>query len=128
MLTTCSREELARLAPDVLGDALERGEIVHFPRCPIELPDEADLKFLREDLTAHLRNKNISYHPESDSVPGLRGDPGRAQRAKRILKEHARRVEALLTRVMPTLTRGWTVGTSSFRPIQENLIVELYSK
>jgi hypothetical protein len=119
VLATYSADELKRLAPDALGDALERGDIVHFPRCPIELPAEGDLKFLREDVTAHLRNKNISYHPESDSVPGLRGDPGRAQQAKRILKEHARRVEAFLTRVMPTLTRDWTVGTSSFRPIQE---------
>lgn len=120
MLTHYSSDEVGRLAPDTLGDALERGEIVHFPRCPIELPDEADLKFLREDLATHLRNKNVSYHPETDSVPGLKkSDPARTERAQRILKQHARRVEAFLTRTMPTLTRDWTVGTSSFRPIQE---------
>jgi hypothetical protein len=119
MLSSYSAEELSRLAPDALGDALERGEIVHFPRSPIELPGDADLKFLREDLAAHLRNKNVSYHPETDSVPGLKSDPVRTERAQRILKEHARRVEAFLTRTMPTITRDWTVGTSSFRPIQE---------
>jgi 3-deoxy-D-manno-octulosonic acid hydroxylase-like protein len=120
MLTRYSTEEVGRLAPDALGDALERGEIVHFPRCPIELPDEADLKFLREDLATHLRNKNVSYHPETDSVPGLKkSDPVRTERAQRILKQHARRVEAFLTRKMPTLTRDWIIGTSSFRPIQE---------
>lgn len=119
MFTSYSLDQVDRLAPDVLGDALERGEIIHFPKCPIELPDEADLKFLRGDLASHLRNKNVSYHPETDSVPGLKGDPVRAERARRILKEHARRVEDFLLRTMPTLTRDWTVGTSSFRPIQE---------
>jgi hypothetical protein len=120
MLASYSTDEVGRLPPDTLGDALERGEIVHFPRCPIALPDETDLKFLREDLATHLRNKNVSYHPETDSVPGLRkSDPARTERAQRILKQHAGRVESFLTRTMPTLTRDWTVGTSSFRPIQE---------
>jgi len=119
MLTRYSTDELSRLAPDVMGDALERGDIVHFPRCPIELPDESDLQFLREGVAGRLRNKNISYHPETDSVPGLRAEPDLVARAQRILKQHAGRVEAFLARTMPTLTRDWTVGTSSFRPIQE---------
>jgi hypothetical protein len=119
MLTSYTLDQLSRLAPNTLGDDLERGEIVQFPRCPIELPDESDLKFLREDLASHLRNKNVSYHPETDSVPGLKADPARTERAQRILKQHAARVEAFLQRTMPALTRGWTVGTSSFRPIQE---------
>jgi hypothetical protein len=119
MLSRYSVDEVGRLAPDVMGDALERGDIVQFPRCPIELPDEADLRFLREDVAGRLRNKNISYHPETDSVPGLKGEPDLVARAQRILKEHARRVEDFLQRMMPTITREWTVGTSSFRPIQE---------
>jgi hypothetical protein len=119
MLTSYTLDQLSRLAPNTLGDDLERGEIVQFPRCPIELPDESDLKFLREDLASHLRNKNVSYHPETDSVPGLKADPARTERAQRILKQHAARVEAFLQRTMPALTRDWTVGTSSFRPIQE---------
>jgi hypothetical protein len=119
MLTRYSIDELNRLAPDELGDALERGEIVHFPRAPIELPGDADLGFLREELPGRLRNKNISYHPETDSVPGLKAEPDIVERVERILKQHARRVEAFLQRMMPTLTRDWTIGTSSFRPIQE---------
>jgi hypothetical protein len=119
MLSSYPTDALERLAPDALGDALERGEIVHFPRCPIELPGEADLGFLREDLPGRLRNKNISYHPEIDSVPGLKAEPETVARAQRILKQHAERVEAFLQRTMPTITRDWTVGTSSFRPIQE---------
>ena len=119
VLTRYSIDELSRLAPDALGDALERGEIVHFPRCPIELPDDTELKLLREELPGRLRNKNISYHPEIDSVPGLKAEPGFVARTERILKQHAHRVEAFLQRMMPTITRDWTIGTSSFRPIQE---------
>jgi hypothetical protein len=119
MLASYSIDQLGRLAPDALGDALERGEIVHFPHCPIELPDESDLQFMREGVAGRLRNKNISYHPETDSVPGLKAEPDLVARAQRILKQHAHRVEAFLTRTMPTLARGWTIGTSSFRPIQE---------
>ncbi|MGH8621999.1 MAG: Kdo hydroxylase family protein, partial [Burkholderiales bacterium] len=119
MLTSYSPDELSRIAPDVLGDALERGEIVHFPRCPIELPDDAELKLLREELPGRLRNKNISYHPETDSVAGLKAEPGVAARVEGILKQHAGRVESFLQRTMPTITRDWTIGTSSFRPIQE---------
>ena len=119
MIARYSIDELGRLAPDALGDALERGEIVLFPRCPIELPGESDLEFLREGVAGRLRNKNISYHPETDSVPGLKAEPDLVARAQRILKQHAHRVEAFLMRTMPTLTRDWTIGTSSFRPIQE---------
>jgi len=119
MLTRYSLDELKRLAPDALGDALERGEIVLFPRSPIELPDDADLRFLRDELPGRLRNKNISYHPEIDSVPGLKAEPDFVARTQRILKQHAHRVEEFLKRMMPTITRDWTVGTSSFRPIQE---------
>src|SRR6266851_3838048 len=37
-------------AKDELSDALERGEIVYFPECPIALPPPEDLCFLREGL------------------------------------------------------------------------------
>jgi hypothetical protein len=119
VLISYPADELSRLTPDLLGDALERGHIAYFPHCPIELPDEADLKFLREDLPARLRNKNISYHPETDSVRGLKAAPDCAERTRRILKQHAQRVEAFLVKTMPTLTQDWTIGTSSSRPIQE---------
>ena len=34
-------------------------------------PPEADLDILRRDLPAHMKRKNVSYHPEADSVSGL---------------------------------------------------------
>jgi len=118
MLAEYSIERLKQTSPDALGDELERGEIVYFPTCPVPLPDPDDLVFLRDQLPELLKRKNVSYHPETDRV-GLKGAPELAERARRILKKHGEHVEAFLRRTMPSLTKDCTIGTSSFRPIQE---------
>src|SRR5919201_900645 len=40
-------------------------------------------------------------------------------RAARILREHWQSVRDFLQGAMPAFTRGWTPGTSSFRPMEE---------
>lgn len=116
MIFTC---DSAEWAPTALSGELERSHIVYFPKSPVAFPSKADLDFLREEAPAHLHRKNISYHPESDRVAGLRGGPAILERARRILQEHCGRVKEFLARALPTLARGWKVGTSSFRPLQE---------
>src|SRR5579864_6298273 len=119
MLATYSKAQLAQIAPDTLSDDLEKGNIVSFPECPIELPSAADLEFLRQEMPKHLASKNISFHPEAGKIIGIKGAPEVIERTQRILKEHNGRVQAFLTRTMPALTRDWLVGTASFRPLQE---------
>jgi hypothetical protein len=119
MLATYSLAQLRSAPPHAISDALERGEIVHFPECPVPLPSEEDLASLREALPRQLHVKNVSYHPESDRLHGVRDDAVLRERAYRVLKAHSRNVETFLHETIPALTRGWTVGTSSFRPIQE---------
>jgi len=119
MVRDYSKAELAGAARHEIGDVLEGGEIVRFPDCPFELPAAADLALLREELPKQLNTKNVSYHPESDSVHGISERPELRDVAKRVLKGHSAAVEAFLQRVIPHLTPHWTVGTSSFRPIQE---------
>src|SRR5437660_752699 len=53
------------------SDALERGRIVRFASCPIELPPSEDLDFLRGGLAPFLKDKNVSYYPEADRLTGL---------------------------------------------------------
>lgn len=118
MLHTFTPDETS-LKPSSTSDALERGRIVHFPQCPVPLPDEEDLEFLREELPRRLNLKNISYHPELNKVLGIKGDHHIVERAERILVEHSRHVERFLTGTIRSLARNWTVGTSSFRPVQE---------
>jgi hypothetical protein len=119
MLATYTPSRLAAAAPHEISDALERGAIVHFPECPLPLPSPEDLAFLREELPRQLDVKNVSYHPESDRLHGVKDDVALRERALRVLKAHSRNVEEFLERTIPALTRDWTVGTSSFRPIQE---------
>lgn len=99
--------------------ALEDGRVVHFARCPIALPSAADQEFLREGLAAFLRKKNVSYYPGAGKLTGLGAPPEVASRAQAILAAHSQRVSAFLENAMPGLTRGWTPGTSSFRPMEE---------
>ena len=61
--------------PKEIQDAMERAEVVYFERCPVELPNAADLDFMRDGLPRELQVKNISYHPESDSIPRFEAEP-----------------------------------------------------
>jgi len=101
------------------SDALERGRIVHFSRCPLPLPSSEDQEFLRQGLASHLRRKNVSYYPGAERLTGLQARRPILDRALRILRAHSLRVRDFLQRGMPEFTRGWTVGTSSFRPMEE---------
>ena len=113
--------DAARLAPgdSAIAEALESNHIVFFPRCPIRLPDEATLSYLRGDLPARLKLKNISYHPEADRIAGLDADAETSERLTGILRDHLAQVSAFLHERIAHLTADWTIGTCSFRPIQE---------
>src|SRR3989449_10641342 len=101
------------------AEALERGRIVHFPRCPLSLPSPDDQDFLREGLAPYLRRKNVSYYPDAEKLAGLRAPASVLDRARRILRDHCGRVRDFLQGGMPGFTRGWSPGTSSFRPMEE---------
>jgi hypothetical protein len=74
---------------------------------------------MREGLPRELQVKNISYHPESDSIPRFEAAPDVKDRVERILRTHGQRVEAFLRRAVPDFVPGWTLGTTSFRSIEE---------
>jgi 3-deoxy-D-manno-oct-2-ulosonic acid (Kdo) hydroxylase len=102
------------------AEALERGHIVHFPECPIDLPGAAEQDFLRQGLSAFLQSKNVSFYPDADKLSGLQAPAPVLARARDVLKGHSERVRRFLEREMPHFTRGWTAGTSSFRPLEEH--------
>ena len=106
-------------SPQEIEEAMERAEVVFWQRCPVELPNEDDLEFMRTGLPRELQVKNISYHPESNSIPRFEADPAVRDRIERILRTHGQRVEAFLRRATPDFVPGWTLGTTSFRSIEE---------
>src|SRR5690606_36770388 len=88
MTETYELRDYGNASPADIEDALERSEVVYFERCPVELPSDEDLALLRDGLPAGLKAKNLSYHPESDSVPRFDADPETRQRVETILRTH----------------------------------------
>ena len=119
MLLAVTDDEVDTLVPDQLADELEQGRIVLFPRTPVLLPTDADLAFLREKAGARLLAKNVSYYPEAHRLAGIKADPGVAERTLEILESYSTRVLTLLRRLMPRFMASARLGTTSFRPMQE---------
>jgi len=119
-LDTFDDARLKNLQPDVISDSLERGSIVYFPQSPVALPAEEDLEFFRQELPRLLKHKNISYHPEDGRTRGLdSADADVVERVNRVLKSVSADIAVFLGKVAPRLTDNWTVGTCSFRPLEE---------
>jgi hypothetical protein len=116
-VATFTTEQLSTGAS--ITEALESNHIVFFPSSPVPLPDAATLRYLRTELPARLKLKNISYHPEVDRITGFEGDAATTERLTRLLKEHLASVSAFLRRQIPHLAEDWTIGTCSVRPIEE---------
>ena len=108
-----------RSNPDAVRDALESNRIVYFPTCPVPLPDQATLDFLRRELPSKLKLKNISYHPEAARVSGIEADAATVLRVTDLLRSHLNDVSSFLRRVTGDLTNDARIGTCSFRPIEE---------
>jgi hypothetical protein len=119
MLETFDQSRLDAADPYAISDCLEQGKIVYFPECPISLPDEADLSCMREELPGQLKRKNASYHPESDSVSGLDKSAPIYDLAYRVLTAQSDSIVRFLEKAAPGLIQDATIGTSSFRPVQE---------
>jgi hypothetical protein len=101
-----------------LADALERGEVVRFARCPFPLASEEDLTFLREEVGERLSRKNASWYAAGDRLAGVDGDRPVRQRTRSILRAHAGAVRSFLGAAMPQFMRGAREGTTSLRPIE----------
>ncbi len=118
-LDTFDATRLADAQPGLIGESLERGNIVYFPVCPVELASATDLAALRDELPRQLKLKNVSYHPEAGHVRGIDRDAPLHDLAENVLRDHSDRVAAFLEAFIPELVAGGVTGTSSFRPIQE---------
>ncbi|MBN8280331.1 MAG: Kdo hydroxylase family protein, partial [Gammaproteobacteria bacterium] len=119
MLETFDADRLASAGPRTLSDALEQGNIVYLPRCPVTLPEEADLDVLRDELPPAITRKNVSYHPEADSVRGLDPKSPLYPVTHRVLTDLRVAIADWTRRTMPDLMRNADIGTCSFRPMEE---------
>jgi len=119
MLEVFDAARIAAAGPRTLSDLLEQGNIIYFPQCPVPLPPERDLEALRNGLPGQLTRKNVSYHPEADSVRGIPHGSPVYETAYRTLTNVRRDIAEFTRRVMPELMRNAPVATCSLRPIEE---------
>jgi hypothetical protein len=119
MLDTFDAPRLAAAGPRTLSDILEHGRIIYLPRCPVALPDEEDLDVLRDQLASTITRKNVSYHPEADSVRGLDRSSPLYPATYRALTTLRKSVADWCVAAMPDLLRNADIGTCSFRPMEE---------
>lgn len=117
MLRAISSEELLRGATTQFSDALERGEILFFPKSPVPLPSEEERNLLRS-LENAITRKNPSYYLLADRTVGIDPSlPGR-ELVHAVLRRHLTEVLTFLETTMPGFAKGLRPGTCSFRPKQ----------
>lgn len=104
-----------------LAAALERGEVVHHPTAPFDLPEGEELAFLLRQRQATFGHKNISYHPAKKRVAGYRrsGEPDQARRLADALATFSRIVTAWVHAALPMYGDGLRLDAISFRPEEE---------
>ena len=100
--------------------ALERGDVLYFPRTPFEFP-ESDRELLRSTgLSSSSHHKNVAYRPEEDKVTGFDPaavpDPGKL---RDVMRGYSERALAFLWKLLPQYMEKAHVDFASFRPQEE---------
>lgn len=98
--------------------ALERGDILYFPRGP-ELISGIDAEFLRQTaLSTGSHHKNIAYKPEKDRVSGF-DTSADVKRLHTVMRGYSQRALGFLRTTLPRYAADWQVDYASFRPQEE---------
>jgi hypothetical protein len=99
--------------------ALERGEVLFFPRPPFSLPQQ-DLDFLVSlRATGSRLHKNISYRPSEDVLRGFSGNKEEETRTHAIMRRYYQRVAAFVSKLLAPYSGKFQVDYASFRPLEE---------
>jgi hypothetical protein len=100
--------------------ALERGNILYFPRTPFALP-EAERDLLRSTgLSSSSHHKNIAYRPAEDRVTGF--DPAAVsdpEKLRTVMRSYSERALGFLWKLLPRYMEKAHVDFASFRPQEE---------
>jgi hypothetical protein len=100
--------------------ALERGDILYFPRTPFALPED-DRKLLRRTgLSSSSHHKNIAYRPAEDKVTGF--DPAAVsdpEKLRTVMRSYSERALGFLWKLLPRYMEKARIDFASFRPQEE---------
>jgi hypothetical protein len=100
--------------------ALERGDILYFPRTPFPF-GEQDRELLRSTgLSSSSHHKNVAYRPEEDKVTGY--DPAAVSdpaRLREVMRGYSEQALAFLWKLLPRYMEKARIDFASFRPQEE---------
>ncbi len=103
-----------------LAQRLERGEVVHYPVCPFQLPQGDELKFLLSQELGSRAHKNISYDPGKDRTAGYRfQSTPQASRLHDLLATFSIVATSWLAKQLPRYASAWKLDQVTFRPEEE---------
>jgi hypothetical protein len=99
---------------------LEEGNVLVFPRSPLELPGKDREFLLRQRQAEAGYHKNIAYRPEDDRVTGVARQQGDdARELRRVLRDYSRAAADFLSRFLRPYSEKWRLDYASFRPQEE---------
>lgn len=103
-----------------LAEKLERGELIHYPECPFQLPQGEELKFLLCQQLSSRAHKNISYDAGKDRTSGfLFQDTAQASRLHDLLSTFSTVATSWLAKQLPSYAASWKLDQVTFRPEEE---------
>lgn len=124
-LITIENAELAHFlsqksSPSKYCQELEEGNILFFPTCPFEFPND-ELKFLlAQKQTAAANRKNIAYKPQSDKITNfVQSSAEQEKQLLDIMRNYSKRSVDFLSQLLSPYAGKWRLDYASFRPFQE---------
>jgi hypothetical protein len=100
--------------------ALERGNILYFPRTPFALSEDEREMLRSTGLSSSSHHKNIAYRPAEDKVTGFDpaavSDPEQAAHSDAVL---FRACAGVLWKLLPRYMEKARIDFASFRPQEE---------
>jgi hypothetical protein len=100
--------------------ALERGDILYFPRTPFAFPEDQRELLRSTGLSSSSHHKNIAYRPAEDKVTGF--DPAAVsdpERLRDVMRVYSERALAFLWKLLPRYMEKARIDFASFRPQEE---------
>ena len=100
--------------------ALERGNILYFPRTPFDLPEEERELLRNTGLSSSSHHKNVAYRPAEDKVTGF--DPAAVsdpEKLRGVMRSYSERALAFLWKLLPRYMEKARIDFASFRPQEE---------
>src|SRR5277367_4556897 len=100
--------------------ALERGNILYFPRTPFALSDLEREVLRSTGLSSSSHHKNIAYRPAEDKVTGF--DPAAVsdpEKLRQVMRAYSERALAFLWKLLPRYMEKARIDFASFRPQEE---------